>query len=56
MVGAQQHQEDHRGGLGGAQADLSIRPFQRMPPLMTASTPQAAAPIAAASVGLAQPP
>ena len=35
---------------------LSIRPRMRMPPLATAITPHAAAPIAAASVGLAQPP
>ena len=34
---------------------LSRRPFQRMP-LTTASTAQAAAPMEAASVGLAQPP
>ena len=35
---------------------LSTTPRPRMPPLTTASTPQAAAPMAAASVGLAQPP
>ena len=35
---------------------LSTRPFPRMPPLMIAIAPQAAAPMAAASVGFAQPP
>jgi len=35
---------------------LSSRPLSRMPPVVTARMPQAAAPMAAASVGLAQPP
>ncbi|MNI83857.1 hypothetical protein D3C73_1407050 [compost metagenome] len=35
---------------------LARKPLQRMPPWHTASTPQAAAPMEAASVGLAQPP
>ena len=35
---------------------LSITPFMRMPPVTIARMPHAAAPIAAASVGLAQPP
>ena len=34
---------------------LSMIPCVRMPPVATANTPQAAAPMAAASVGLAQP-
>ena len=35
---------------------LSISPFRRMPPVATARIPQDAAPMAAASVGLVQPP
>ncbi|MOA19178.1 hypothetical protein D3C78_1395390 [compost metagenome] len=35
---------------------LARKPLQRIPPCHTARMPQAAAPIEAASVGLAQPP